>query len=178
MFWILLTDILQGAWDKFCSFLATVCKWGSNPTLTHYCPSGTKQAAKLAAQCSWTQYFIHWGIICTCLVVAFIILAGIAFIAQQMIGGSSAQATPVNMKLLNASKLTLTCRHIPSPFMSYQAGESMLAYKSGNWLFSSQFSALEAHAVTLPSADLDIDLDWVLYSGASCHFCNDSSRFI
>ena len=178
MFWILLTDIPRGAWDTFCSFLVTVCRWSSNPTLTHFCPSGTKQAAKSAAHCSWTQYFIHWGIICACLVVVFLILAGIAFMAQQMIGGSTAQAASANMRHLNASKSILTGRRIPSPFMSYQAAESMLAHKNGNWLFSFEFSALEAHAVTLPSADRDIELDWILDSGASCHFCNDSSKFI
>ena len=31
---------------------------------------------------------------------------------------------------------------------------------------------------TTRSADRDISLDWCLDSGASCHFCNDSSKFV
>ena len=50
--------------------------------------------------------------------------------------------------------------------------------KNGSWLFSYEISELEALAVTLPSADRDIELDWILDSGASCHFCNDSLKFI
>ena len=37
---------------------------------------------------------------------------------------------------------------------------------------------LEAHIATTPSADRDISLDWLLDSGASCHFCNDSTKFV
>ena len=37
---------------------------------------------------------------------------------------------------------------------------------------------LEAHVATTSSADRDISLDWCLDSGASCHFCNDSSKFV
>ena len=88
-----------------------------------------------------------------------------------------AQAASTNMRHLNASKSILSCKHI-SPFMSYHAAESMLAYKGGNWLFSFEISELEARAVTLPSADCKMELDWILDSGASYHFCNDSSKFI
>ena len=69
-----------------------------------------------------------------------------------------AQAASTNMRHLNASKSILSGKHI-SPFMSYHAAESMLAYKGGNWLFSFEISELEAHAVTLPSADRDMELD-------------------
>jgi hypothetical protein len=62
--------------------------------------------------------------------------------------------------------------------MSYGAEQSLLDYKEGNELFSYQWNDLEAHTVTLPTADRDFCLDWCLDSGASCHFCNDSTKFM
>ena len=69
-----------------------------------------------------------------------------------------AQAASTNIRHLNASKSILSGKNI-SPFMSYHATESMLAYKGGNWLISFEISELDAHAVTLPSADRDMELD-------------------
>ena len=86
------------------------------------------------------------------------------------------EATNKAICLVNVSSSLLSGTHI-LPFMSYQAVESMLEYKNGYWLFSLEISELEVHAV-ICSADRDIELDWILYSGASCHFCNDSSKFI
>ena len=34
------------------------------------------------------------------------------------------------------------------------------------------------HTATLPTEDRDFSLDWCLDSGASCHFCNDSTKFM
>jgi hypothetical protein len=78
---------------------------------------------------------------------------------------------------INASKSLLT-KHSISRFMSEGAAESLLKYKHGNWLFSYERHELEVHVATLPNADRDFSLDWCLDSGASTHFCNDSSKFI
>ena len=62
--------------------------------------------------------------------------------------------------------------------MSHGAAQSLLDYKGGNWLFSHDKDDLEIHTVSLPTADRDFCLDWCLDSGASCHFCNDSTKFM
>ena len=85
----------------------------------------------------------------------------------------SAQATSAG-KPINA---TLLRRRI-SPLMSTGAAESLLQYKQGNWLFDSERQELEVHVATLPTADRDFSMDWCLDSGASRHFCNDSTRFV
>ena len=149
--------------------------WGESKrrigfTSDYFYPSGTKQAAKSAAHCSMTQYQLAAYIVIWTLTCVFLWMS-----IRYVSGGSMAQAA--SMRHLNESKSILSGKHI-SPFMSYHAAESMLAYKGGNWLFSFEISELEAHAVTLPSADRDMEMDWILNSGASCHFCNDSSKFI
>ena len=78
---------------------------------------------------------------------------------------------------LNATKSLLTKDRI-SPLLSEGAAQSLLQHKNGNWLFSYQRQDLEVHVATLPNADRDFSLDWCLDSGASAHFCNDSSKFI
>jgi hypothetical protein len=78
---------------------------------------------------------------------------------------------------LNASRSLLT-RHRISPQMSHGAAQSLLDYKQGNWLFSYQLDDLEVHTATLSTEDRDFSLDWCLDSGASCHFCNDSTKFM
>ena len=78
---------------------------------------------------------------------------------------------------INASNTLLTGQRL-SPLMSESAAESLLQYKDGNWLFSYQIRDLEVHVATLPNADRDYSLDWCLDSGASRHFCNDSTRFV
>ena len=78
---------------------------------------------------------------------------------------------------INATNSLLTADRI-SPFLSDQAAESLLQYKNGSWLLAHQRDDLEAHVVTTRSADRDITLDWCFNSGASCHFCNDSSKFV
>ena len=77
----------------------------------------------------------------------------------------------------NASKLLLTSDRI-SPLLSDHAAESLLQFKNGAWLLSYQRMDLEAHVATTSSADRAISRDWCLDSGASCHFCNDSSKFV
>ena len=89
-----------------------------------------------------------------------------------------AQAASIgSWKYINASKSLLSAARI-SPFLSEQAAESLLQYKNGSWLLPCQREDLEAHVATTRSADRDISLDWCLDSGASCHFCNDSSKFV
>jgi hypothetical protein len=63
-------------------------------------------------------------------------------------------------------------------FLSEHAAESLLQFKNGAWLLSYQRMDLEAHVATTSSADRAISRDWCLDSGASCHFCNDSSKFV
>ncbi len=60
--------------------------------------------------------------------------------------------------------------------MYHGAAQSFLDYKQGNWLFSYQLDDLEVHTATFPTEDRDFSLDWCLDSGASCHFCNDSTK--
>ena len=52
------------------------------------------------------------------------------------------------------------------------------SYFAFRQLFYFEISEIEVHAVMLPSADRDVVLKWILNSGASCHFCNNSSKFI
>ena len=78
---------------------------------------------------------------------------------------------------INASNTLLTGQRI-SPFMSENAAKSLLQYKNGNWHFSYQQKDLEVHVATLPNSDRDFSMDWCLDSGASRHFCNDSTRFV
>ena len=127
--------------------------------------SDPQQNAKSAATCTMAQYLLA-------LIIALIIM----LVATVLLGGG-VETTNAATRQVNASNSLLSGTHV-SPFMSYQAAESMLEYKNGSWLFSYEISELKALAVTLPSADRDIELDWILDSGASCHFCNDSSKFI
>ncbi len=88
-----------------------------------------------------------------------------------------AQAASIgSRKHINATKSLLSAARI-SPFLSEQADESLLQYKK-RVLLPCQREALEAHVATTRSADRDISLDWCLDSGASCHFCNDPSKFV
>ena len=68
------------------------------------------------------------------------------------LAGEGVQATNAATCQVNASSTLLSGTRI-LPFMSYQAAESMLEYKNGSWLFSYVIFELEAHAITLPSAD-------------------------
>ncbi len=62
--------------------------------------------------------------------------------------------------------------------MSYGAAQSLLEYKEGNWPFSYKKDDLEVHVATLPTEDRDFSLNWCLDSGASCHFCNESTKLM
>jgi len=135
------------------------------------------QAALSATSCSTTQYKpyfrffggsfmqIGFGTAIVVLIVAVLFQCG----AQAASVGPSGH--------INASNTLLTGQRL-SPLMSASAAESLLQYKDGNWLFSYQIRDLEVHAATLPNADRDYSLDWCLDSGASRHFCNDSTRFV
>ncbi len=54
--------------------------------------------------------------------------------------------------------------------------------KKGSWRLPYQLEDLEARVATTRSADRDVSLDWnvewILDSGALCHFCYDSSKFV
>jgi hypothetical protein len=138
--------------------------------------SNLMQAEKSAASCSTAQYkpyfrffggtYIQYGVW-----TAIIIL----FIAVLLQCGMAASVDSQNH--LNASRSLLTGQRI-SPQMSHGAAQSLLDYKQGNWLFSYQLDDLEVHTATLPTEDRDFSLDWCLDSGASCHFCNDSTKFM
>ena len=139
--------------------------------------SNPMQAAQSATSCSTAQYkpyfrffggsFIQFGIMTAVLILV------IAIILQ-----CGAQAASVgHSSHINASRSLLTYDRI-SPFLSEQAAESLLQFKNGAWLLSYQRNDLEAHVAATPSADHDVSLDWCLDSGASCHFCNDSSKFV
>ena len=135
------------------------------------------QAAQSATSCSTAQYKpyfrffagpymqIGFGTALIVLIVAVLLQCG-------------AQAASVEASgHINASNTLLTGQRI-SPFMSTTAAESLMQHKDGNWLFSYQQKDLEVHVATLPPADRDYSLDWCLDSGASRHFCNDSTRFV
>ena len=138
--------------------------------------SNLMQAEKSAASCSTAQYkpyfrffggtYIQYGV-WTAIIILFI-----AFLLQC---GMAASVGSQNH--LNASRSLLTGHRI-SPQMSHGAAQSLLDYKQGNWLFSYQLDDLEVHTATLPTEDRDFSLDWCLDSGASCHFCNDSTKFM
>jgi len=134
------------------------------------------QAEKSAASCSTAQYkpyfrffggtYIQYGVW-----TAIIIL----FIAVLLQCGMAASVDSQNH--LNASRSLLTGQRI-SPQMSHGAAQSLLDYKQGNWLFSYQLDDLEVYTATLPTEDRDFSLDLCMDSGASCHFCNDSTKFM
>ena len=132
------------------------------------------QAAQSATSCSTAQYkpyFRFYGapwIFGTAVVILII-----AILLQ--CGAQGASIEPRGH--INASKTLLTGQRI-SPFLSERTAESLLRYKNGNWLFSYQIRDLEVHVAALPNADRDFCLDWCLDSGASCHFCNDSTKFV
>ena len=138
--------------------------------------SNFMQAEKSATSCATAQYkpyfrffggtYIQYGV----WTAIFILI--IAILLQ-----CGAQATSIGRSHVNASKTLLTGHRI-SPQMSHGAAQSLLEYKNGNWLFSYEREDLEVHTVTHPTADRDFCLDWCLDSGASCHFCNDSTKFM
>jgi hypothetical protein len=139
--------------------------------------SNPMHPAQSATACSTAQYkphfrffggsYIQYGITTAILIMIVAILL--------QCGAQAASIGP--QKHVNATKLLLTTASI-SPFLSEQAAESLLQYKNGSWLLPYQRDDLEAHVATTRSADRDISLDWCLDSGASCHFCNDSSKFV
>ena len=155
-----LLKFVRYAWVELISFLSAIF-----------------QATKSATSCSAEQYkpYLRYQGSYT----EFCIITGLIFLIVAVILQSfGAQAAEIRTRPhLNANQSLLTSNSI-SPLMSFQAAESMLNYKNGSWLFSYQVSDLEAHVATLPSADHNVSLDWILDSGASCHFCNDSSKFI
>ena len=141
--------------------------------------SNPMQSAQSATACSTAQYkpyfrffggsYIQYGITTAILIIMMIV----AILLQ-----CGAQAASLGYQMhINATKSLLSAARI-SPFLSEQAAESLLQYKNGSWLLPCQREDLEAHVATTRSADRDISLDWCLDSGASCHFCNDSSKFV
>jgi hypothetical protein len=140
--------------------------------------SNPMHSAQSVTACSTAQYkphfrffrgsYIQYGITTAILIMIVAILL--------QCGAQAASIGP--QKHVNATKSLLTAARI-SPFLSEQAAES-LQYKNGSWLLPYQQEDLEAHVATTRSqaADHDISLDWCLDSGASCHFCNDSSKFV
>jgi hypothetical protein len=139
--------------------------------------SNPMHSAQSATACSTAQYkpyfrffggsYIQYGITTAILIMIVAVLL--------QCGAQAASIGP--QKHVNATKSLLTTARI-SPFLSEQAAESLLQYKNGSWLLPYQRDDLEAHVATTRSADRDISLDWCLDSGASCHFCNDSSKFV
>ena len=85
--------------------------------------SDPQQNAKSAATCTMVQYLL-----------ALIIALTIMLVATFLLGGG-VETTNAATRQVNASNSLLSGTHV-SPFMSYQAAESMLEYKNGSWLFS------------------------------------------
>ena len=174
----LVAGICTGAYKTFLDFIKKCLQlFQSVGFMLFSFISNPMQAAQSATACSTAQYkpyfrffggsYIQYGV----MTAVFIMI--IAILLQ-----CGAQAASIGPRgHVNASRSLLTADRI-SPFMSAQAAESLLEYKGGSWLLPDQRVVLEAHVATTSSADRDISLDWCLDSGASCHFCNDSSKFV
>ena len=139
--------------------------------------SNPMQAAQSATNCSTTQYKPHFRFFGGSYIQYGILTAVIVLIVAILLQCGAQAASLGPRGHINASKSLLTSDRI-SPFLSEHAAESLLQFKNGAWLLSYQRMDLEAHVATTSSADRAISRDWCLDSGASCHFCNDSSKFV
>ena len=90
--------------------------------------SDPQQNAKSAATCTMAQYLLAFIIALTLILVATVLL------------GRGVETTNAATRQVNASNSLLSGTHV-SPFMSYQAAESMLEYDNGSWLFFLSFQS-------------------------------------
>ena len=143
--------------------------------------SAAMQSMTSATSCAieqfkpWFRFQAVHGNLPRALVVgalALLILSILLSCAQAFQSGIGNQ--PVH---INASKSLLIGKKV-SPTLSHSAAEAVLNYKGGNWLFADQRSDLEAHVATTSGEERVWSLEWILDSGASCHFCNDASKFV
>jgi hypothetical protein len=139
--------------------------------------SNLMQSAQSATACSTAQYKPHFRFFGGTYIQYGITTAILILIVAILLQCGAQAASIGSRRHINATKSLLSAARI-SPFLSEQAAEALLQYKNGSWLLPCQREELEAHVATTRSADRDISLDWCLDSGASCHFCNDSSKFV
>ena len=133
-------------------------------------------AERSAASCATAQYKPHFrffgGSIVNMEYGLRFLFSSLQFFFNaewQQVLGLKISSTPAGLFFLDTVFLH-RCRMVQQ--------KSLLEYKQGNWLFSDQLDDLEVHTATLPTEDRDFSLDWCLDSGASCHFCNDSTKFM